>query len=196
LKYRLFLLPLALAACSRAPSSSTNNAPPAVATAQATPLAATASVDTTLLGVYHWQLVEATDSRGKRIDTLFVRADKPLQLDFTHSRVSVSNSCNSLSSNYSVDGERLKLGPMAQTVMACPDKALAELDEAISQRLQGNPRLSLPNKNEAPFLRLVTDSGDTLVFTGLPTAETQVGPTPPQAVASAHGSSAAGAPPA
>jgi heat shock protein HslJ len=175
LKYRLLLLPLALVACSQAPSSSTSAAQPATVTAQATPPAANTSVDTTLLGKYHWQLIEAKDSRGKRIDTLFVRADKPLQLDFMQNRVSVGNSCNSLIGNYSVDGGRLKLGPMSQTMMACPDKALTDLDEAISQRLQGNPKLSIQNGDEAPFLSLVTDSGDTLVFTGLPTAETRYG---------------------
>ena len=173
MKYRLLLLPLVLVACSQSPRSSTNAAPPAAATAQATPPPATASTDTTLLGKYHWQLIDATDSRGKRIDMLFVRADKPLQLDFMHNRVSVGNSCNSLSGNYSVDGGRLKFGPMAQTMMACPDKSLADLDGAISQRLQGNPKLSIQNTGEAPFLRLIADSGDTLVFRGLPTAETR-----------------------
>jgi heat shock protein HslJ len=174
LKYRLLLLPFALVACSQAPGSSTDAAPPAAATAQANP-PATTSVDTTLLGKYHWQLIEARDGRGKRIDMLFVRVDKPLQLDFMQNHVSVGNSCNSLIGNYSVDGGRLKVGPMAQTMMACPDKALTDLDEAISQRLQGNPKLSLQNRDEAPLLSLVTDTGDTLVFTGLPTAETRYG---------------------
>jgi heat shock protein HslJ len=175
LKYRLLLLPLALVACSQAPSSRTSAAPPAAATAQANSPAANTSVDTTLLGKYHWQLIEATDNHGKRIDTLYVRADKPLQLDFMQNRVSVGNSCNSLIGNYSVDGGRLKVGPMAQTMMACPDQALTDLDEAISQRLQGNSKLSIRNSDEALFLSLVTDGGDTLVFTGLPTAETRYG---------------------
>ena len=175
MKYRLLLLALVLMACSQAPRPSTSEAPAAAATAQLTSPAATASLDITLLGKYHWQLIEATDSHGKRIGTLFLRANKPLQLDFIHSRMTVSNSCNSMSGNYSVDGGRLELGPMAQTMMACPDRALADLDAAISQRLQGNPKLTLQGGSKPPLLRLVTDNGDTLVFTGLPTAETRYG---------------------
>ena len=175
MKYHLLLLALVLMACSQAPRLSTSDVPAAAATAQLTPPAATGSVDTTLLGKYHWQLTEATDSHGKRIGTLFPRPDKPLQLDFIHGRMSVGNSCNGMSGNYSVDGGRLELGPMAQTMMACPDRALADLDEAISQRLQGNPKLTLQGGSKPPLLRLVTDTGDTLVFTGLPTAETRYG---------------------
>ncbi|SFS08796.1 META domain-containing protein [Dyella sp. OK004] len=177
MKYRLLLLPLALAACSQTspPDSGNAPAPAAATTVQAKPAPATAAVDTAPLGQYHWQLSEATGSDGKRIDALFVRADKPLQLDFVRDRLSVSNACNRLGGNYSVDGERLKIGPMAQTMMACPDKALADLDGAISQRLQGNPKLSLRTEGDAPQLRLSTDGGDTLVFTSQPTAETRYG---------------------
>lgn len=178
MKYRLLLLPLALAACSQTPPDSGNAPTPAAATtAQAKPAPATAAVDTAPLGQYHWQLSEAKGSDGKRIDALFVRADKPLQLDFVRDRLSVSNACNRLGGNYSVDGEHLKIGPMAQTMMACPDKALADLDGAISQRLQGNPKLNLHTETEgdAPQLRLITDNGDTLAFTGQPTAETRYG---------------------
>lgn len=180
MKYRLLLLPLALAACSQSPQST----PPAssattagVATAAPTPpvAGAVAPTDTSLLDRYHWQLNDATDSTGKRIDALFVRADKPVQLDLNANRLNVINSCNTMGGGYRVEDGRLQIGPMMQTRMACADPGLSALDGAISQRLQGGLKLSLQADGNAPHLQLVTDSGDTLSFTGVPTAETRFG---------------------
>ncbi|MGF6599526.1 heat shock protein HslJ [Paraburkholderia sp. GAS448] len=175
MKHRLLLL-LALAACSQTPQT-TSPAPSTIATAAATP-AATGTASTTgsgLLGQYHWQLIEATDSKGTRIDALFARADKPVQLDFSADRLTVVNSCNNMGGGYSIRKGRLQMGPMIRTMMACPDAALAALDDALAQRLQGSLELSLQGGGNAPHLQLVTDSGDTLSFTGLPTAESRFG---------------------
>lgn len=175
MKHRLLLLPLALAACSQTPT--TSPAPPIIATAAATP-AATGTASTTgsgLLGQYHWQLIEATNSKGTRIDALFARADKPVQLDFSADRLTVVNSCNNMGGGYSIRKGRLQMGPMTSTMMACPDAALAALDDALAQRLKGSLELSLQAGGNAAHLQLVTDSGDTLSFTGLPTAQTRFG---------------------
>jgi hypothetical protein len=40
---------------------------------------------------YHWQLADARDARGKRVDTLFVRRDAPVQLDFVDGRLAIGN---------------------------------------------------------------------------------------------------------
>ena len=64
---------------------------------------------------------------------------------------------------------------MIRTMMACPDAALAALDDALTQRLQGSLDLSLQAGGTPPRLQLVTPSGDTLSFTGLPTAESRFG---------------------
>jgi len=177
MKHRLLfaLLPLALAACSQTPP---NHATPAAAASVPAPAAsaATASTfDTGILARYHWRLSSANGADGKRIDALFARPDKPLQLDFVRDRLSVSNACNRLGGNFQVQNGRLKLGPMAQTMMACRDKTLAALDGAISQRLQGQPRVSMQSEGDAPTLSLAADNGEILVFTGEPTAETRYG---------------------
>ncbi|MGO4703758.1 DUF4377 domain-containing protein [Dyella sp. 2RAB6] len=170
----LALLPLALAACSQTPS---NHAGPAAAASAPAPTAAIAApaFDTSILARYHWRLSAASAADGKRIDALFPRPDRPLQLDFVRDRLSVSNACNRIGGNFKVDGGRLKPGPLAQTLMACQDKALADLDSAISHRLQDQPRLSVQSEGDAPKLSLAADNGDTLVFTGEPTAETRYG---------------------
>ena len=180
MKYRLMLLPLALAACSQSPPDHTTGTP---ATAASTPVTAPApassapanAFDTATLARYHWRLTEATGVDGKRIDALFVRPDQPLQLDFVRDRLSVSHACNRLGGNFDVHNGRLNLGRMAQTMMACADPALSALDGAISQRLQGQPRIQIRHDGDAPALSLATDNGDKLTFTGDPTAETRYG---------------------
>lgn len=157
--YALLLLPL-LAACAATP--------PRSGAAQA------ASVDAATLGAYHWQLRNATGRDGQRIDALFARPQRPLQLDFADGRLGVANACNRIGGAYRIEAGRLVVGRLAQTLMACTDPALANLDAAIGQRLEARPRIELRTDAE-PHLRLSTDDGDTLDFAGAATAETRYG---------------------
>ncbi len=161
---RLFLPAMAaiLSACSPMPAS------------VSTPLP---SVITPQLHQYHWQLVEATNSQGQWIDDLLVRADQPLTLDFDASSVNVSNSCNRLGASYQIDPQgQLVVSAIRQTMMACLDPTLHQLDHAISSRLQGTLSLTIQTQpNDPPRLVLKTNTGDLLSFTGNPTAETRFG---------------------
>lgn len=176
MKFRMLWLPLALAACSQTPVA-TNPAPPASTPVAATVAGASApsANGAAVLGQYHWQLNNAIDSKGNRIDALFVRPDQPVQLDFGADRLNVVNGCNNMGAGYSVRKGRLQIGPMMSTMMACHDPALSALDDAISQRLRGSVSVNLLSRDNAPRLQLVTDSGDTLGFTGVATAETRYG---------------------
>jgi heat shock protein HslJ len=178
MKYRLLLLPLALTACSQTPPPTAAEPSPSASTAPASEAAThgtTATIDTSLLGQYHWQLASATDSTGKRIDTLFVRPDKPLELNFSAGQLNISNSCNGMGGGYKIENGQLQIGPMMQTMMACPDPNLSALDAAISQRLQGRLKLNLKNDGATPLLQLITPNGDTLNFSSQPTADTRYG---------------------
>ena len=134
-----------------------------------------AATDVSLLSQYHWQLAGATDSAGKRIDALFVRADKPVELSFNANRLNVSHSCNPMGGGYTIKDGQLQIGPMASTMVACPDPALSALDSAIGQRLQGDLKWSLKADGNTPHLQLVANNGDILNFTGQPTAEMRHG---------------------
>jgi heat shock protein HslJ len=176
MKYRLLWLPLALAACSQTPQGAGPTPSPAGSAASAhVATNATTTTDENLLIQYIWQLTDATDSAGKRIDALFVRADKPLELMFHADRISVTNSCNAMGGGYSVKSGQLEIGPMAHTMMACAEPSLSLLDSAVGQRLQGALKMSLQADGNTPHLQLVADNGDTLSFTGKPTAETRYG---------------------
>lgn len=176
MKFHLLLLPLALAAC-------TSGQPPANAAADTTVPAATQPakgggsmpVDAARLAAYHWRLVDATTADGARIDELFARVDKPVQLDFIDHRLAISNTCNLMNGGYRLAGDELQLEPMVQTQMACAEPALAALDAAVNNRLQGKLRVARAGSDDAPQLLLTIEAGDTLTFAGTPTAATRYG---------------------
>lgn len=164
----LLALPFALmTACSNPPAATDE-----VATTPAASAPAAAGIDGALLGTHHWTLENATDAGGKRIDGLFVRADKPVTLDFTGGRIAVGNTCNGLGGSYTLEGDALSIGNLMSTQMACEPELMA-LDGLVSGRLQGGT-LTVRSL-DASKLTLVTGSGDVLVFAGAPTAETRYG---------------------
>ena len=165
----ILMLPLALAACAKTPQVEPAT-PPAAAPAATQP----APADTAALSAYHWRLNEAKDASGKRIEALFVNADKPLQLDFSDGRVSVGNACNHMGGTYSVEGDKLKFDRLASTLMACTDAKLMALDEEIGKRLEAESAFALQS-GDAPLLTLTGGNGDVLTFKGAPTAETRYG---------------------
>lgn len=133
------------------------------------------AVDASTLAGYHWKLQSATDAQGARIAALFVRPDRPVQLDFADGRLSVSQLCNAKAAPYRIEQGRLLLGPMLSTMMACVQPQLDALDQAVVRRLSSKPAISLDREGAMPQLKLVTASGDVLLFTGQPTAETRYG---------------------
>ncbi|HET7267834.1 MAG TPA: META and DUF4377 domain-containing protein [Oleiagrimonas sp.] len=179
---------LALAACSPSSPSDDNPAATASAPAAAVSSSATAMAGTTAkttprhaasvpaLGKYHWQLTSATASDGSRIDALFANPDKPLQLDFRHGQLDISNTCNGMHGAYEVANGKLKVvGPMAQTMKACANDKLMAMDKAVGQILQGTMTMTLKTSGDQPRLMLIDAKGDKLVFAGEPTASTRYG---------------------
>ncbi|MFC3551904.1 META domain-containing protein [Lysobacter cavernae] len=167
----LLTLPLALTACTKAPQDTppAQTAPAAAATAPAN-----TALDAAALGGYHWQLDQALDAKGQRIEALFARADRPLQLDLRDGRVSVSNTCNRMSGGYTIAGDKLEIARLASTMMACADPKLMALDQDIGQRLQAPQTLAL-RSGDTPQLTLTSAGGDVLTFRGEATADTRYG---------------------
>jgi heat shock protein HslJ len=177
---------LALAACSQTPPGGTSLASATAQVAGASPnetpassasaplpastATAPAADATSVLTQYHWQLANAVDKSGRRIDALFARPDQPLQLDFDANDVSVSNTCNRMHGSYSIAGGKLTFGNLASTLMACNDPALAALDSAAGKILQGTFTLALDVHGTQPKLTLSVAGGDKLTFTGTPAA--------------------------
>ena len=154
-----------MAACNNTtPANSQATVPATVSTP--------AAIDGNLLTANHWVLDNATDSAGKRIDALFVRADKPVTLNFIDGRLAVDNTCNRMGGGYTVAGSTLTVSPMASTMMACADQTLMALDQAVGSRLEGTLKIE---QLDAATLKLSTAAGDVLTLRGEPTAETRYG---------------------
>jgi hypothetical protein len=135
--------------------------------AQPTSMAASATPDEVKAQLvrYHWRLQDATTARGRRIQALFVRPDRPLQLDFDGKWFWIRNSCNFMSSDYTLDGEFLIEGNAgSQTVAACIPRIQA-LDEEIGKRIGGRVRYAFAS-GDTPVLALFDANGDKLVFIG------------------------------
>ena len=173
MKALLFLLPLALAACTPAPEANApaSDASPAASTTAATPAAAS----TPQLDAYHWQLHDATDAGKQRLDGLFGNAEQPLQLDFSSDRINVSNACNHIGGGYRIVDGHLVTTLLAQTMKACAEPTLMQRETTIKHVLQMQPALTVSTAGGVPQLVLAATDGTTLSFTGAPTAETRYG---------------------
>lgn len=136
------------------------------------PAAAGAQFDATRLPTSHWTLAEATAADGSRIDALFVRDGHPLRLDFAGGRLSVANACNRIGGPFEVDGDRISIGGLAMTEMACADPALMRLDHEIASRLQAGGTLRYADDGSLVY---TTAAGDILRFSAVPTAGTEYG---------------------
>ena len=167
------LLPIALAACTGT-MSTPGPAAPAAPEPPAPPAAPAAPEIAAELPRFHWRRQEATTADGTRIEALFARADKPVQLDFDKDRLAVSNTCNRMGGSYAIAGGTLTVGRMASTMMACADAKLMALDGEVGKRLEGALSLALV-AGETPQLTLGNTVGDRLVFAGTPTAATRYG---------------------
>lgn len=168
-------LPLALAAC--APGADDAAPAPTAATAPAPPGADPAPAATAAtLDAYHWQLDAATAADGSALDALSGNPDAPLQLDFLHDRVSVTNACNAMGADYTLEAGEVSFGPMVSTQMACGESLMAMEREAHT-RLAGSHAMTLES-GEPPRMVLTNGLGDTLVFIGAPTAQTRYGGEP------------------
>ena len=167
------LLPIALAACTGTVSTQAPVTPPAPEP-PASPAAPAPSALAAELPRQHWHLQDATTSDGTRIDALFARADKPLQLDFDKGRLAISNTCNRMGGSYAVADGTLTVGRLASTMMACADPKLMALDREAGKRLEGALSMALA-AGDVSQLTLINAAGDRLVFAGTPTADTVYG---------------------
>lgn len=71
--------------------------------------------------------------------------------------------CNRLRGGYTVAGDRLTLGPMAGTMMACPPP-VGDVEDAVVRALTGTQRFAVAGDT----LTLTSDAGSALAFTKVP----------------------------
>lgn len=158
------LLALVLAACAQAPPPAGAPSGHVAADAGAAdPVPASHRLD-----AWHWRLADAVDAGGSRIEVLFADPDRPLQLDFSHGRVSVAGGCNRIGGGYRRLGTRLRVDRLVQTQVACAQPLMAQ-DATMVGLLDGALELAI-QEADPPRLELATLDGTRLAFTGQPAA--------------------------
>ena len=102
-------------------------------------------------------------------------APKPLILNFGHDgRLSISTSCNSISTSWRIDGNDLITGNSMMTQMACPNEAMRQ--ESLATKLFDNAKIPVvidASDSQKPTLTVMDTNGKRYVFSGSMTAETQ-----------------------
>ena len=156
----LLTIPLVLAGCAQMPDSYTSNPP------------ASQAVDS--LDAFHWQLTDATNRRGDRLNYLFVQPGKPVQLDFKTNRFSVSNTCNVMGGTYSLNDNEITFSNMVSTKMLCANPQLNTLEQQVANQIQNRANIDV-FLSATPVLKLRFYDGNTLTFTGRPTADVRYG---------------------
>ena len=108
------------------------------------------------LQAYHWQLVDAKNTKGETITPLFFNPAEPLTLDFVTANgsniVTLMNTCNNMSAEYKVANGEVTLGPVRSTRMACPAPQ-ASFDSAALATVNGKYSMS-KNANNVPVLTI------------------------------------------
>ena len=116
----------------------------------------TPTVTPATLTQYDWSLVEATDADGHSDTALQGGNQPPIRLSFEAGRLGVTNSCNGMGGNYQLKNDRLKVGNLMQTMMACESELMAR-ESAIKARLQ--QPLNVQFDPQGTRLTLINDAG-------------------------------------
>lgn len=135
-------------------------------------------LNTATLADYHWQLLSAKDKQGEPLSALEAIKDQvrlKFYLQQSTQYASFTVGCNSMSGNFTISNQQLKIGDVMSTEMYCEDIDPAE--RLMAQLMPGNSKLKLSvekSNKSAPTQPLLTQefaTGETLVWQGTATAE-------------------------
>lgn len=135
-------------------------------------------LNTATLADYHWQLLSAKDKQGEPLSALEAIKDQvrlKFYLQQSTQYASFTVGCNSMSGNFTISNQQLKIGDVMSTEMYCEDLDPAE--RLMAQLMPGNSKLKLSveksNKSALtqPLLTQEFATGETLVWQGTATAE-------------------------
>lgn len=135
-------------------------------------------LNTATLADYHWQLLSAKDKQGEPLSALEAIKDQvrlKFYLQQSTQYASFTVGCNSMSGNFTISNQQLKIGDVMSTEMYCEDLDPAE--RLMAQLMPGNSKLKLSVENPSksaltqPLLTQEFATGETLIWQGTATAE-------------------------
>lgn len=147
---------------------------------------------------HHWELQQAVTPQGAADTRWQIPAsnDTPARTVglrfYDNQNLSVDRLCNLINGSYSTQGEQLKIGRMASTMMACSNAALMQLEQNVALQLPKASTWKITGSTP-PMLEVKFASGAAWKFKGTPTHETLYGQSEriflevaPQKVACSH----------
>ena len=102
-----------------------------------------------------WQLRELPRIQPSALD----RLGRPIMVRFESGRLAGFSGCNNFTGSYALEGDRMAIGPVASTQMACPEPGSA-IEQAFHAALKETWRIEVVGDE----LTAQTDSGETLRF--------------------------------
>jgi heat shock protein HslJ len=102
-----------------------------------------------------WRLEELAGAQSAALAQL----ERPVTMRLESGRLSGFAGCNNFSGSYAVDGDQLKIGPVASTQMACPEPG-SSVETAFHAALSGTVRYAV----DGDAMTATTASGATLRF--------------------------------
>ncbi|MDY3199305.1 MAG: META domain-containing protein [Pseudomonadaceae bacterium] len=116
----------------------------------------TPDISPSLLAQHDWTLVDATDADGHLDASLQGGEKPPVLLTFQEQRLGVRNACNNMGGDYKLSSDKLEVGNLMQTMMACESELMAR-ESAIKTRLQEPLRVQYDAATSR--LTLINDAG-------------------------------------
>lgn len=131
------------------------------------------SMNTDFLLKHHWLLVSAHDASHQPINDLQtkIKGVDALTLNFTPSRLSVTNTCNVMSGEAVFQKNIMHIGNMASSMKMCNPELMAR-ERAVGKYLHGDVRVDV---NDEHMMTLHTPNGAQLLFRRVATAESLYG---------------------
>lgn len=102
-----------------------------------------------------WQLKELPGTQSGALTKL----PRPVAVRFESGRLSGFSGCNNFTGSYALEGDRVVIGPVASTQMACPEPG-STVEQAFHGALKGSWHIEVAGDE----LTAKTDSGETLRF--------------------------------
>lgn len=122
------------------------------------------------LAQFSWQLVEATDANGQRINALFLtsKPDQSITLKFANKTLYIDHLfCNINSIGIHFKDNHLYVGqPIIATMMGCPDDITLS-ETTMIDILVNDPTLYLQSRKRQVQLIIETPKKDKLIFNGV-----------------------------
>jgi heat shock protein HslJ len=109
-----------------------------------------------------WRLTHMPGAQSAALAQL----NRPVTIKFESGRLSGFAGCNNFTGSYSLDGNQLKIGPVASTQMACPEPG-SSIESTFHKALSGSLNIAV----DGDRLAATTASGDTLRFQKEPTPQ-------------------------